>query len=252
MELNTGIYKITNKINNKFYFGSTTISFKNRWSSHIVYLNRNKHRNIHLQNAWNKYGAEHFDFSIILVCNAIDCLYYEQLFLDRYWDNCINCYNINPNAKNSIGVKRSKEACENIRKSKLGNSNRLGTKTSQVGLQNIHIAQTLAKIKNTGTKRSEQVCKNISNAMLGNKNGIGNKSSTGKKVSLETRNKMSISSKGKCSGEDSVHAKVTWVKADYIRSKYFSTKCEQKLLAIELGLSCATINNIIRNKTWVR
>lgn len=48
------VYKIYNKINGKFYIGSS-IDLGERWKSHIDELNRNVHDNFHLQNAWNKY-----------------------------------------------------------------------------------------------------------------------------------------------------------------------------------------------------
>ena len=59
-----GIYKITNKQNDKFYIGSST-NIEMRWYAHKSYLRRNVHANQHLQNAWNKYGEDNFIFSIL-------------------------------------------------------------------------------------------------------------------------------------------------------------------------------------------
>jgi len=58
------IYKILNKVNGKFYIGSTK-NAKVRWYQHKYSLNNNKHINNHLQNAWNKYGKDSFDFIIL-------------------------------------------------------------------------------------------------------------------------------------------------------------------------------------------
>ena len=60
----SGIYEITNLINNKIYIGSS-INIKKRWKDHILLLKNQKHINVHLLNAWNKYGEENFSFSII-------------------------------------------------------------------------------------------------------------------------------------------------------------------------------------------
>lgn len=57
---NKGIYKILNIVNNKFYIGSTNRIFGERWAQHKTELNKNKHKNSYLQNAYNKYGKESF------------------------------------------------------------------------------------------------------------------------------------------------------------------------------------------------
>lgn len=124
--MNTGIYKITNKINNKFYYGSTMNNFSTRWRGHKTKLNKNTHHNIHLQAAWNKYGASAFEFSIILKCMPDECLIHEQRYLDLYWDNGLNCYNRSPTAKNTFGVKKTSEAREKIRNRMLGNQINIG------------------------------------------------------------------------------------------------------------------------------
>ncbi len=60
-----GVYTITNLENGKVYVGSTCNSFKKRWSEHLWTLNAGKHRNPHLQSAWNQYGEEVFQFNIL-------------------------------------------------------------------------------------------------------------------------------------------------------------------------------------------
>lgn len=92
----SGVYRITNTINNKLYIGSTCENFIIRWKSHINTLRRNTHKNAHLQNAFNKYGEKSFIFEIIEVCEKEDTLNREQLYLNKHFGK--NCYNINPNA----------------------------------------------------------------------------------------------------------------------------------------------------------
>jgi len=77
----TGIYKIKNTINNNNYIGSAK-NIKRRWDRHRCGLRNNKHENIILQRAWNKYGEENFVFEIIEECNINDLLSLEQTYLN--------------------------------------------------------------------------------------------------------------------------------------------------------------------------
>lgn len=58
------VYKILNKVNGKFYIGSS-INLGKRWKAHIDELNRNVHDNTYLQNSWNKYHKDNFEFYIL-------------------------------------------------------------------------------------------------------------------------------------------------------------------------------------------
>lgn len=77
------IYKILNKINGKFYIGSAN-DYKKRWYQHKSALKTNSHDNNYLQNAWNKYGEENFEW-IILERNIDEDIKYnvEQKYLDK-------------------------------------------------------------------------------------------------------------------------------------------------------------------------
>ena len=91
----TGIYKILNKVNNKIYIGSA-VDIKKRWRDHKRVLIHNKHENSHLQSAWDKYGNDAFDFSIVLECNRNDLLIKEREFISLFKSNDYNYgYNIN-------------------------------------------------------------------------------------------------------------------------------------------------------------
>ena len=67
--MNSGIYIIKNKVNNKIYVGSSS-DINRRWCVHKSKLRNNKHDNIHLQRSWNEYGKDNFEFSIIEYCNT--------------------------------------------------------------------------------------------------------------------------------------------------------------------------------------
>lgn len=61
---NCGIYIIQNLVNGNIYVGSSS-NIKRRFSQHKSTLRHNTHKNKHLQNAWNKYGEENFEFVVI-------------------------------------------------------------------------------------------------------------------------------------------------------------------------------------------
>lgn len=76
-----GVYKIINLINGKIYIGSTKNMRRRLWK-HRALLRHNKHHNQHLQNSWNKYGENNFDYAIIEQCDE-SCQYErEQYYID--------------------------------------------------------------------------------------------------------------------------------------------------------------------------
>jgi len=83
----SGIYAIVNKLNNKKYVGSS-IDVRKRYRQHYNDLSKNKHVNTHLQNAWNKYGENAFEFSILETCDNVrsTLLYIEQKYIDSDGD----------------------------------------------------------------------------------------------------------------------------------------------------------------------
>ena len=63
-----GIYLINNIINDKVYYGSS-VDCERRWYQHKSSLNKNIHKNYHLQSSWNKYGKDTFIFNIVEKCS---------------------------------------------------------------------------------------------------------------------------------------------------------------------------------------
>lgn len=96
----SGIYKITNLVNSKFYIGSA-VYFKHRKGVHIYDLKNNRHGNIHLQRAWNKYGKKAFKFELIEECKKEILIEREQYYIDKL----IPHYNICRTAHSQLGVK---------------------------------------------------------------------------------------------------------------------------------------------------
>lgn len=88
----SGIYKITNRIDGKTYFGSSS-NISKRKERHFRYLRQGIHENNHLQRAYNKYGKDAFEFKVIkYVPNSIK-LIEEQKLLDKHIGKP-HCYNI--------------------------------------------------------------------------------------------------------------------------------------------------------------
>jgi group I intron endonuclease len=92
----SGIYKIVNKVNGKYYVGSSNDVLKSRFYEHKRLLTKHKHFNIKLQNAWNKYGEVNFEFILVEKCNytrtsLLEC---EQKYLDIANKEKSQCYNM--------------------------------------------------------------------------------------------------------------------------------------------------------------
>lgn len=104
MNVDTGVYSITNVANGKRYIGSAR-SFVYRWKKHKCELRAGVHHCEPLQRAWIKYGEDSFVFEKIALCAITDLLAVEQ-------DRIVSIspeYNVCRIAGSNIGVKRSAE-----------------------------------------------------------------------------------------------------------------------------------------------
>ena len=80
----SGVYTIKNTINNKVYVGCTC-NVVQRFRQHKSDLKLNKHKNRHLQSAYNEYGKESLLYEVLEVCESIQMLYKEE-----YWISVLN------------------------------------------------------------------------------------------------------------------------------------------------------------------
>lgn len=153
----SGIYKITNLINNKIYIGSTN-NFYYRKSAHLSKLKLNKHFNSHLQRSYNKYGKNNFKFEVIEYIvfpnnfNNFDIIETlinrEQYYLDLYksWNFNLG-YNKRVIADSSAGYKVSEET-----KRKISVGNKGKKRSVETCLQ-----MSVTKQKNNSYKRGLKV-----------------------------------------------------------------------------------------------
>jgi len=165
--LKSGIYCISNDINDKVYIGSS-ISLKNRIRNHTLHLNKNSHHSITLQRFYNKYlGKGIIRFTILEACQIPDLIAKEQKWID-YFDsaNPKKGYNVCKLAGSSLGRKMEEDTKKKI---------------SKFWKENVHPCTGKPNI-NKGKVLSCEHKEKISKANSGIKNGM-----FGKKLSLEHR-----------------------------------------------------------------
>ena len=128
-----GIYQIKNIENDKIYIGSST-NIECRWADHKKGLNGNYHKNKHLQNSWDKYGKDAFEFTVIYTVDKLDELIaHEQWCLDVMFPE----YNIAPFANSGFrGRTHTKKSKLKNRTSHLGKKASLETK-AKIGASSI-------------------------------------------------------------------------------------------------------------------
>ena len=137
--LRIGIYKIENLVNGKFYIGSSH-NLSHRKSTHFYDLRNNKHRNIHLQRSFNKWGEKSFRFSILEECSIEFLIEKEQFYIDTFKPH----YNILMIAGSGRGQKRPDQS---IRIKELNKSRIVSDKTKN---------RTSNTLKEIGHKPTEE------------------------------------------------------------------------------------------------
>ena len=110
--MNSGVYAIVCRANNKFYIGSS-VNLSKRISHHKKALENNKHRNPHLQSAYNLFGKDEFYYLIIDYCT-------NTLEREQYWIDSTKCYDRNIGFNNTrksnapLGYKHTPECKRNM------------------------------------------------------------------------------------------------------------------------------------------
>lgn len=116
-----GIYRITNVTNGNTYIGKTGMNFGDRWDCHRAKLRGGYHDNQHLQNAWDKYGENAFEFDIVEEVKDVSQLNELEIKYIDYYRRLGKCYNISDGGDGGylLGKHMSEET-----KRKIGEKNR--------------------------------------------------------------------------------------------------------------------------------
>lgn len=106
----SGIYEIRCKSTSRVYVGSA-VNIGRRWKAHHSYLSRGIHENEYLQRAWNKYGENDFEFSLLEKVDNIQLLIEtEQKWIDDKRSHIRDMgFNIEAIAGSALGVKHTLE-----------------------------------------------------------------------------------------------------------------------------------------------
>lgn len=78
-----GIYYIKNTLNNNMYIGQS-VNIRTRFSAHKSSLKNNKHYNEKLQEDFNKYGMNIFEFGVLEECKRESLDEKEQYYIKKY------------------------------------------------------------------------------------------------------------------------------------------------------------------------
>jgi group I intron endonuclease len=99
------VYKISNTINKKFYFGVTQQTLEKRWQQHKCNSSR---KNYHLYNAIKKYGFENFKIEIVFNANSKEEMFKKEIELIKLYQSNNREYGYN----NSNGGDASRFGCK--------------------------------------------------------------------------------------------------------------------------------------------
>lgn len=216
--LNSGVYGIFSKIDDRVYIGSAT-NFDLRKKTHFNKLKSNVHVNKPLQNFVNKYGIENIEFKILAKCPSEYCIKLEQFFLDNF----DNKFNIRLIAESNFGLKFSEETKQ-----------KMSIKQKQRSKEIINNNKNRIVSEETKFKMSES----------GKNKIFTDKHRQNLKLAAQKRSKE-LSEKHK--GDNNPSAKLDWDKVNYIRT----SEKPVKNLATELSVSITTIYKIKNNQIWL-
>ena len=252
MESDAGIYQIKNQVNGKCYIGSS-VNLHHRRERHLSELRHGKHRNRHLQRAFDKYGEATFVFEILEHTASRNLIEQEQLYLDELKPE----YNISPTAGSRLGCHPSLETRRKLSEAGKGRHQTEETKRkiseARKGERNPfygrhHSDKTRARMSDShkGVQFSAERRKKISEALSGKHLGAETRRKIGealkgKHPSAETRRKMSEAKRGERNPNYGKHPseetrrKMSTAQAAYWRRVRATTcmrgdeKCKQRL-----------------------
>jgi group I intron endonuclease len=235
----TGIYKIASKVHpERIYIGSAR-DIKSRWGQHKNLLLRGNHHSIKLQRHCNKYGFDDLVFSVLLMCEDVELIQKEQLFIDSVspW------FNICPTAGSNAGRKMSAESC-----AKMSRAHRGVPRPWRRGIPMSNEAKKKSSSSHTGVKQSIETIEKRAVKLRGKKPSSEvierrRVARLGYRVSAETRKKLSIANMGK--KPKNCMRPVLQFMDDGTFIKEWESATEAGLV---LGIAQPNINKVLNNK----
>jgi group I intron endonuclease len=155
--MKSGVYQIKCIANSKIYIGSSQ-NIEKRINHHFTTLSRNKHKNPHLQSAYNKYGEDNFEWSVVEYC-SVDQL----LIIEQKWMDTTLCYERNIGFNNTKKSDRPEGYKHTEENKKIMSKIKKGKKQSKETIK-----KRVDKLK--GQKRTDECKKRMSEAKIGKKN----------------------------------------------------------------------------------
>lgn len=234
-------------VNAKVYIGQT-INTSKRWSQHLTAVKHKRPSQV-IHHAMIKYGIDNFKFEIIACCLNQDNANWTEAEIIKQENSQITGYNISNGGSNAprtetwkqlMSVKMkgrivSMEVREKISNSLLGKY--AGNKHPRYGVPHDETTKELIR-----KKRLIQV------------ENLGLPWPVGSKHTADSRQKMSMTGKGKHKEHLNKHrrCKINMNIANQIRIEYSSDNTTYKNLSKKYGISPAVVCGIIKNTRWVQ
>ncbi|MBR5604201.1 MAG: GIY-YIG nuclease family protein [Bacteroidales bacterium] len=226
IENKSGIYEIYNTKNQKRYIGQS-IHIRTRLFKHINELNKNQHKNQHLQNSWNKYNYDSFKFRVIEYCSVDELDSKEDYYISLYHSNdSLFGFNYRIDNKTNRGLKWSEEQ----RKKMQQQINKEGSYYKNHTVPK----ETMEKAWNASRNKTwtEDERKRHSELLTGRKINDTSNMKLAQQGSKNPSSKLT---------ENDVREIICLCKNKY---------CEHKTIAEVYGISLGSVNSISINRTW--
>ena len=190
------IYQIKNSETGKCYIGQTT-DFKRRKREHLNELRKHKHSNLYLQNAFDKYGEDCFEFTILEECDKEQANEREIFWLNNFggfasYDNYNLCQ-----AGGAKGI--SEETREKLRSKTVSEETRRKMSEAKKGIKLNLTDEQRKRIGErnrqnfSGRRHTEESKKKMSESLKASASRHSSWGMTGKHHSEETKKKISES-----------------------------------------------------------
>lgn len=243
--MSSGIYALVNKETGMRYIGQS-VDLDKRKTTHFWELKNGRHKNSHLQRAWNK--GERFEFLVIEKCAPEKCNEREVYWINHY-NSIKNGYNQCEGGGTTTGYRFTEEQKKKISKS------RKGQKRKREDVE--RGKETLRKHLESDPEFAKRYHENKSKAMIGReawnkgrphtqveKDNLSRKLK-GRYISEEHKEKL----RELYSGEKSLTAKLKKSDVVEIRCRFLQGET-QKEIAEDYPVTRQTIFDIVSGRRW--